>query len=233
MASRIQHVAVLVPARDEEKLIAKCINSIQAARRALPAAITSDVIVVSDRCVDRTSLIARGLLADEGLVVSTNAGSVGHARATAARFALTRYREAADTCWLANTDADCEVPETWLTHQVKAAETGALALAGIVDVVDFSGHDAGVPQRFRETYVVAPDGTHSHVHGANLGVRADVYQLAGGWADLALAEEHDLWRRIPGGRVSDARMRVITSGRRHSRVVGGFADALAAHNESK
>ena len=51
---------------------------------------------------------------------------------------------------------------------------------------------------FRETYEIRPDGSHPHVHGANLGVRADAYLRAGGWADLRTAEDHDLWRRLLG-----------------------------------
>jgi hypothetical protein len=108
------------------------------------------------------------------------------------------------------------------------------AIAGIVDVDSFQEHEARVPERFRSTYVLHPDGTHPHIHGANLGVRADVYMRAGGWADLHTAEDHDLWRRLTAAgakKLSSSRLKVVTSGRRHGRAPLGFAGALAAHNE--
>jgi hypothetical protein len=72
------------------------------------------------------------------------------------------------------------------------------------------------------------------VHGANLGIRADVYLRTGGWRGLATAEDHDLWQRlgkIAARRASTAVVKVLTSGRRVGRAPHGFADALAAHNE--
>jgi hypothetical protein len=65
-------------------------------------------------------------------------------------------------------------------------------------------------------------------------VRADVYLHAGGWADLATAEDHDLWSRLPlagASRLSSSLLKVVTSGRRSGRAPLGFAGALAAHNE--
>ena len=42
---------------------------------------------------------------------------------------------------------------------------------------------------------MARDGTHRHVHGANLGVRADLLDAVGGWRRLHTGEDHDLWQR--------------------------------------
>jgi hypothetical protein len=92
-----------------------------------------------------------------------------------------------------------------------------------------------VEERFRKSYRIEADGTHPHVHGANIGVRADAYLRAGGWMNLATAEDHDLWHRLQHQgerRLSDARLWVMTSGRRLGRAPMGFAAALAAHNEA-
>jgi cellulose synthase/poly-beta-1,6-N-acetylglucosamine synthase-like glycosyltransferase len=73
------------------------------------------------------------------------------------------------------------------------------------------------------------DVTHPHVHGANLGIRADAYLDAGGWSDLALAEDHCLWGRVRacGWRVASSVACVVTtSGRLNGRAQGGFADTL-------
>ncbi len=235
MSAAIQRVAVLVPARNEELLLPRCISSVLTACKRLPRATECDIVVTVDSSTDRTLEIAQIMLGDTGSVLTTDAGSVGVARSLAAEAALARYAGPLEKCWLANTDADCEVPQNWLIDQIALAESGAHAVAGIVDVDDFSEHHAAVVQRFRETYLIAADGTHPHVHGANIGIRADVYRQAGGWAALSTAEDHDLWNRlsIPGcSRRSVAHLKVMTSGRRAGRAPQGFAAALAAHNEA-
>lgn len=230
------HIAVLIPARDEEQLLPRCLRSVQLARQRLPRQVTSDVVVVSDCSRDRTQQIAEDILLSTGAVLCSEAGIVGCARALAARNAIERSRGVpANQCWLANTDADCEVPEGWLADQLAIAGLGFAAVAGIVDVDSFVDHDVSVEDLFRLTYRIDPDGSHPHVHGANLGIRTDAYLKAGGWSHLATAEDHDLWQRLQesGARLrSDASLQVLTSGRRVGRAPLGFADALAAHNET-
>jgi hypothetical protein len=187
---------------------------------------------VSDSSQDRTSAIAEKILEGSGIVVRTEMGAVGAARALAAEIALQRCIGPLKRCWLANTDADCEVPVDWLVDQLAIADRGFAAVAGIIDVDSFVEHKMGVKELFRLTYLINSDGSHPHVHGANLGVRADAYLRAGGWMSLETAEDHDLWDRLRscGHRhLSDAGLQVITSGRRTGRAPSGFADALAAH----
>jgi glycosyltransferase involved in cell wall biosynthesis len=227
------HVAIVIPARDEEELLPRCLRSVQEARLLLPSHITSDLIVVADQSTDSTFSIAQAFVHDMGTVVETDEGCVGSARALGVQRALERYTGSRNRCWLANTDADCEVPTTWLQDQLAFADAGFAAVAGIIDVDSFSEHESFVPERFRLSYLVNTDGTHPHVHGANFGVRADAYLQAGGWQDLSTAEDHDLWRRLYNGRhqrISNAKLCVLTSGRRVGRVPLGSAGALAAHN---
>ncbi len=237
------HIAVIIPARNEELLLPRCLASVQRARKALPFGVTSDLIVVADCSDDRTEEIAAAMLAEggDGTVIHSDAGAVGVARALGVRLALHRYLEgrfsqtgqAFERCWLANTDADCIVPEDWLALQLASAESGSAAVAGVVDVDSFEEHEQHVEQRFRLTYLLHADGTHTHVHGANFGIRADAYCGAGGWSNCETGEDHHLWRRLQRGAapiVSSTRLRVVTSGRRVGRAPLGFADALAAHN---
>ena len=228
------HVCVLIPARNEELLLARCLHSVISARSRLPHSVTCEVIVAVDSSTDRTWEIARSMVGQWGAVVSTDVGVVGHTRALAAETALRRHGGSPARCWLANTDADCIVPDSWLSEQLVLANT-AEAIAGIVDVDSFDEHDAEVQRRFQETYLIRKDGSHTHVHGANLGIRADAYLKAGGWGDYATAEDHDLWQRLGwtgAKRMSTSRLRVLTSGRRTGRAPHGFADALSAHNET-
>jgi glycosyltransferase involved in cell wall biosynthesis len=229
------HIAVLIPARNEEVLLPRCLNSVLDACSLLPRSVTSDIVVACDSSTDLTLQIAERILPGHGTVVTTQAGVVGHARALATRVALKRYSGPLQRCWLANTDADCCVPKTWLVDQLALAQRGIDTLAGIIDVDSFEEHDAGVDLRFRSSYLIHADGSHPHVHGANFGVRADTYLRCGGWRGLATAEDHDLWKRLMNvcsRRCSTARIRVLTSGRRIGRAPHGFADALAAHNEA-
>jgi glycosyltransferase involved in cell wall biosynthesis len=235
MSHPIHHIAVLIPARNEAELLPRCIESVIQCEEFLPRHVTCDIIVAVDRSTDRTLHIARSMLRGFGVAVTTNAGVVGVARALAADVALNRYGGREEQCWLANTDADCVVPDTWLADQLRLANAGAYAVAGIVDVDDFSEHHLAVAQLFRDSYIIHPDGTHPHVHGANIGMRADVYRESGGWSPLATAEDHDLWHRLSASGyhgLSVADLRVLTSGRRTGRAPQGFAQALSAHNEA-
>jgi hypothetical protein len=160
---------------------------------------------------------------------------VGTARALAASYAIEKATAQLSEVWLANTDADCIVPSAWLSDQINLAASGIEAVAGIISVDSFVEHGAEVPERFRTSYSIYADGTHPHIHGANLGVRADRYVDIGGWADLKTAEDHDLWGRLrrTGARLlSSSSLQVVTSGRRVGRAPSGFAGALAAHNET-
>ena len=126
------------------------------------------------------------------------------------------------------------MPPDWLVDQLQLAEHEVEAVAGTVSVDNFDDHEPAVADRFRNSYTIGSDGTHPHIHGANLGLRADAYMRAGGWADLSTAEDHDLWGRlvrVGAKTVSTARIEVVTSGRRTGRAPRGFADALAAHNQ--
>jgi glycosyltransferase involved in cell wall biosynthesis len=233
----IARVAVIVPAHDEGTLIGRCLASL---RRALAhpavAALDRRVVVVADRCADDTAAVARRAIARglAGAVAHVDFRSAGRARAEGVAVALAAW-PAADPAatWLANTDADTRVPADWLARQVGAAAQGYAAVAGIVDVDTFAGHHHRARMRglFRATYHIPEDRPHPHVHGCNLGVRADAYLHAGGWPAVDLAEDHRLWNAIRsrGWRcLSDRWLRVITSGRPDGRARGGFADTLVA-----
>lgn len=229
------HISVVVPARDEEKLLPRCLRSVLTAAAMMTGAVTTDVVVAVDRSSDNSLRIAQDLLGPHGVVIKTEFGTVGAVRSAAVATAIGRCSTPLRRCWLANTDADSAVPPTWLIDQYIYALRGVEAIAGTIDVDSFIEHGPEVPERFRSTYLIEADGSHPHIHGANLGVRADVYCAAGGWSDLSTGEDHDLWRRLRAvdcRTLSTARLKVFTSGRRNGRAPKGFAEALAAHNEA-
>lgn len=222
-------VGIVVPARNEQARIRRCLKSVLAAADASEARAIR-VVVVADSCTDRTASIAEHVLKDRGRVIAVDAGSPGTARRLGTDAVLRELGDVEHThLWLANTDADGYVPVDWIQTQLRMANEGAMAVAGIVAVDSFRVHGAKGAEIFGRHYTLNPDGTHPHVHGANMGVRADVYLDAGGWSDIRVGEDHCLWNRVQqrGWAVrSSTRSFVTTSGRLRGRARGGFADTL-------
>jgi len=221
----VAHVAVVIPAHDEEELVGRCLTSVLDAASRLPAHVTVDVVVVLDGCRDATATVVARFPGVR--TVETRGGNVGRARAAGVRAALAATRLPADRAWLACTDADSQVPACWLTEQVRLADAGADVVVGTVrpDPRDLLPHEE---QAWRATRV--PGRPNGHVHGANLGVRADVYRAAGGFSpqreheDVALvAALRSAGAHVVATDVTD----VLTSGRRVGRSPGGYAGFLA------
>ena len=160
-------------------------------------------------------------------------GRAGAARAVAVQYGLDVVPADHRKVWIANTDADCLVPPLWLRVQLEfALDTDVVA--GIVDLDPLSTEPA-LMTAFIETYIL--DGEHhGHVHAANIGMCGGAYRAVGGWClQTVVGEDHVIWGafRDDGRRMRQTtRLRVITSARTRSRVLGGFAtdlDNLGAH----
>ena len=227
-------VGIVIPAQNEEATIERCIRTALASCDASERCSEAWVVLVADRCTDRTVEFARHALGCDlprprGEVLISTAGSPGTARRLGAAAIMHHFRTRdPQRLWLANTDADTHVPLNWISTHLEHADANADAVAGIVEL-DSLGLRPDVHELYRATYKLAADGTHTHVHGANLGVRADAYLDAGGWSDVSVAEDHCLWGRLldRGWRVrSPAASVVLTSGRLEGRATGGFADTL-------
>ncbi|MBM6401564.1 glycosyltransferase [Phycicoccus sonneratiae] len=226
---RPDHVVVTVPARDEEELLGRCLDSVLTAVTTLHPAhptVRVSVVVALDRCVDGSASVATRAGVE---VVHVDVGAVGAARRAAVAAGLARARASGSPThrtWLAGTDADCVVPTHWLLRQLELAAAGADLVVGTVvpdEVVD--------PRVLRAWWArhELHEG-HRHVHGANLGVRADAYLEVGGFPPLPVHEDVALVEavRATGRRwVGTDGTRVRTSARTESRVDGGFASYLA------
>lgn len=223
-------VGVVVPARNEAATIERCIDSIRAAHAAVGRRERLWIVVVADSCSDDTAARARAALDGCGAVLECAVNSAGAARRLGAAAVLAHFHDIPSTSlWLANTDADSHVPADWLRQHLEFACEGDIAVAGIVQLEAGCAESRRVQEVLRRSYEIAADGSHSHVHGANFGVRADAYLAVGGWSRLPLAEDHCLWNRLKAGgwRLrSSVRSCVTTSGRLQGRACGGFADTL-------
>ena len=130
--------------------------------------------------------------------------------------------------WLSCTDADSAVPADWLVTQFEHALAGTELLLGLVRP-DPAELGADLLDSWNQAHRLT-DG-HPHVHGANLGISAEMYARTGGFADVAAHEDVLLAARVRelGGRVvSTASSPVLTSARLSGRAPTGMAHYLVA-----
>lgn len=212
-------IGVVIPAHNEERLLADCLAAVlEASAHAGLAREPVRTVVVLDGCSDFSGAIARGFGVE---TLDVQVRNVGIARAAGASFLLDEGAR-----WLAFTDADSRVAPGWLVAQLSL---GVDAVCGSITVDDWSGHPPCVRDYFHHHYVDA-DG-HRHVHGANLGVSAEAYLRAGGFPPLKCSEDVALVDQLiaTGARIAwSAAPRVVTSARSESHARGGFGDTLSA-----
>lgn len=221
-------LAVVVPARDEERLLPACLDSLAGAVEALAEArpaIASRVFVVLDSCGDGTADVVAGRRGVTAVPVA--AGQVGAARAAGvgAAAAWARGVDPSRT-WIASTDADTVVPAHWLTAQVALAGDGHDLVVGTVlpDPRDLTDREHAL---WRERHALG-DG-HEHVHGANLGFTLAAYRGVGGFPHLPVHEDVELVRALRASGVpwiAAGGLAAVTSGRREGRAPQGFAAYL-------
>jgi hypothetical protein len=143
---------------------------------------------------------------------------------------LSRTRQLAPAdVWLATTDADTLVPPGWLSQHLHYADAGWDAVVGTVTVTDWAEHPPEVPPLFYQRYGNS-QGTHPHVHGANLGFSARAYLAAGGFSPSPTAEDHALVESLRAAGATILRtteVSVVTSARRQARAPRGFGHLLS------
>jgi hypothetical protein len=218
----ISHLAVLVPAADEQDRIADCLDAITRARRHLAgrfSQIQTRIIIVLDSCLDATPEIVARYSGVEA--VATGARNVGAARRLGADQAIGQPVRS-EALWLANTDADSLVPQDWLTRMVEYANLGADVVLGTVIP------DGGLAIEVAHAWFAAHylrEG-HPHVHGSNFGIRASTYRTCEGWQPLVSGEDVDLALRAAAAEAAimrTATIPVVTSARTCGRAPQGFA----------
>ena len=220
-------LAVVIPARNEQERLPRCLGAVFAAearlRKEFPDAPPIRVVVVLDRCTDASDAVVASWPGVETLV--RDFGNVGAARAAGVSYLLnTEHGDSPE--WIASTDADSAVPEGWLIHQLGHARSDTDLLLGVVRP-DAHELQPSSMNRWMSQYHLR-DG-HPHVHGANMGVRVGIYRRAGGFPPIAEHEDVLLAHRIRslGGLVvSAAAHPVVTSARVDGRTPGGVAGYL-------
>lgn len=234
MRQAIREVSVVVPSRNEALLLPYALNALEAAMdhfaREEPRVRSSLTVVLDSTTDDSVRILAAH---PKVRVSSVSAGRVGAARNAGVAAAISRAQTTLPHLWIASTDADSTVPVDWLVRHYAFATAGSDVLAGTVEPVAADLGGAALARWFachdlREG--------HPHVHGANLGFRAEVFDTLGGFGDQGLHEDRDFvaLARKTGYAVSATdSCRVSTSGRLHGRLEGGFADFLTTLETGK
>ena len=188
-------IAIGIPARDEALRIEACLASIGAA--VAPCRLPVSVVVAADCCRDQTLQLAERALAAaspvlRGHVIEVGAATAGGAREAACAAAVAATGRPVSEVWLATTDADSTVAPDWLIAQLRWAWRGLHGVAGLVHI------DGELPVEIRRRARASQRRNgrgvgHRHVHGANLGLRGELWQQLGGFLPLPLGEDQQLW----------------------------------------
>ena len=203
-------VSVIIPARNEEANIGRCLRSILAQQ-----GIAFQVIVVDDHSTDRTAEIARQVaqepstrsVAGQVIVMQARrplpAGWTGKANALCSAVPLARGD------WLLFTDADTEHAPASLAAAVQEAEQHGADMFSLSPEQEVEGfwERALMPvifselaATFRPRDVSDPTKPLAAANGQYLLIRRSVYQEVGGHAAVAgdLLEDVALARRVKG-----------------------------------
>jgi glycosyltransferase involved in cell wall biosynthesis len=181
-------------------------------------------VVVLDACDDGSEGLAEQFGPDVHFV-SIDARNVGTARAAGFEYA----RSVCDSVepertWFATTDADSVANCEWLARMTAA---DADMVLGTVRIPVWR-----LPVEVARRYLLAYNSKgpgHNHIHGANMGFRADAYWRVGGFKALATGEDVDLVQRFESADLRihrDVGLSVTTSVRQVGRAPGGFAHHL-------
>jgi glycosyltransferase involved in cell wall biosynthesis len=242
VACRIAKVAVVIPVHNEEQYLGRALEGVLAAADVLQGSRPDtdiSVVVVLDSCTDNSEAVAARFAAADRRITLLRVPfrSVGKSRVAgigavlngrSMHFPGADLPHTAGTLWLANTDGDSWVPESWLLRQVQLADGGADAVLGTVEP-EAEGMDSELLKRWHVRHRLGED--HPYVFGANLGVRASAYVLAGGFPRQRSHEDRTLVDRLRrrGYRVTSTdTVRVLTSGRTEARAPQGFGAYLLA-----
>ena len=238
---------VVVPARDEQALIGRCLRALAEQQGLTPG--SHRAIVVLDGCRDDTAARVLALRREcpqmpIEIVELEEPQGVGRARRhgmdLACRDLISGGRPGG---LIATTDADSVVAEDWLASQLRLVEEGAQAIGGQIELLyedDAPPAPVAVAERRRRASVRliaaregAPAGAlseHHHFSGASLALTAETYLRCGGLPVRAALEDEALERELRARGVPIQRsrsVRVMTSARTDGRAPRGLAHDLA------
>jgi glucosyl-3-phosphoglycerate synthase len=238
-------ICVVVPARNEEELIGSCLQAL--AEQEQVSCKEYEILLVPDRCTDGTETRARDVAAYYPalrlyFLDGPGKGS-GHARRVGMEAACDRLHTVGRPhALISSTDADTVVAPDWIAVQLAAAERGARAIGGRIELADdgtmpealLAWHPTRGASRYRKLLSEPePSGRTEHwqFSGASMALTAAVYQKVGGLEPRYVLEDEQLERVLRRHGIPIERLlsvRVATSARLVGRAGRGLAHDLSA-----
>ena len=232
---------VVVPAHNEERTIASCLEAL--AEQTVPRD-AFETIVVADACTDETVAVARRTADRLGLALTILTGpgaGTGPARRLGMDAAATRLGALGrDDGLIATTDADSQPAPDWLARQLSHVARGAEVIAGLIELDDAEAsrlpggvlrrREADAERRMTQVARTDPGAAHHHFAGASLGVTVRTYEDVGGLQPTSALEDEvfsDQLRRRGVRILHAADVVVRTSARVDGRAQRGLAVDLA------
>jgi glucosyl-3-phosphoglycerate synthase len=238
-------VCVVVPARNEEDLVGSCLRAL-AEQTGVPSE-EYEALLVLDRCTDGTRARARQAAAPYPsfrihYLDGPGKGS-GRARRVGMEVACDRLHALGRPhALICSTDADTVVAPDWVSAQLAAAECGARAIGGRIELAD----DGTVPKALLEWHASRGKSRHNELlsepaasgrtehwqfSGASMALTAAVYRGVGGIDPREALEDEQLERVLRAHGIPIERLlsvRVATSPRLVGRANLGLARDLSA-----
>ena len=222
-----ERAVVVIPAHNESANLPDCLKAVVTAAACLSMPVLT--VVVLDAC-DDCSVDFAGRFGSDVHFIEVDVRNVGASRAAGFSYARSSAAMCGDESrvWYATTDADSQGgPGLARSDRPPPAPTWSSAWSASPTGATFPPRRCvAICNAYRAKR--RPDG-HGHVHGANMGFRADAYWRVGGFADLATGEDVDLVRRFEEHHLvidRDERLSVTTSARQKGRAPRGFAAHL-------
>lgn len=237
-------VSVVVPAKDEEALIGRCLEAL-ASQDGIGYE-EYEVLLVLDRCSDGTEGRAREVAKRHPRLrlrfLEGPGEGVGHARRAGMEAAYGRLMETIGPDGLiASTDADSTVEAAWLSAQLALVGEGARAIGGRIELEDdgrflpegaLAWYEEQGLSRYRRVLSTGADSPPEHwqFSGASLSLTARTYREIGGLPPRADLEDEYLERALEEKGVWISRsssVKVTTSARTRGRARRGLAHDLS------
>lgn len=231
------HVAVCVPARDEQATLPALIGAL----RDQAGALDLTLCLFLDGCRDRSAAVAAASAGGLPLRIRqddcTREANAGRARGRAMALGLDALG-GDDSGRILTTDADSVPARDWVASMVAALDevevvAGLIERAGpadpLQDRIEAYCERLYAYRRAVDPLPWEPHAGHHYTGGANLGFRAEAYRGLGGFAPRPWGEDAVLVDEAgrAGLRVRRDRTAVVrTSPRREGRAAGGLAATL-------
>ena len=204
-------VVVIIPARNEEQNIGRCLEGLLAQQS--PHEIRS-IIVIDDRSTDATGRIVREIVERnpvvklvEGKALETGWAGKPHALCQGAQVAREILKDADEDQWLCFTDADTAAQPALLRTAVSVAQSRSLDLLSLQPEQDLIGawERLIMPCGF---FLIAftqdvrhandPDDPNGHANGQFMLIRRSKYEAVGGYEAMRgeIFEDTAMARRI-------------------------------------